>query len=231
MCAPIIRGCARPSWVSAATRYANVCARPRSASRSSPAARSISPGRAAPAMRSSRSSAMPSAARPAHRVPCGPLDRAFERDLDALRCRGHRLLPAHPERSADLRADPKRLQRLVDDGVLVSSPSALLPADDFAVALMRDGLAHVLASDAHAATGPAPDLAGGMEAAHAIVSRRAHWMAAEAPAAVLAGTHLPAAPSDDAQRHGALPVTDVRAGSALGRLSRVDASWWAVRPA
>lgn len=52
-------------------------------------------------------------------TPYGPLDRAFERDLDALRCRGYRLLLAHPERSADLRADPKRLQRLVDDGVLV----------------------------------------------------------------------------------------------------------------
>jgi protein-tyrosine phosphatase len=145
-------------------------------------------------------------------TPYGPLGRPFERDLDALRRRGYRLLLAHPERSADLRTDRKRLQGLVDDGVLVQlTARTLLPADgvqhDFAVALMRDGLAHVLASDAHAATGPAPpDLSAGLDAAHAIVGRRAHWMAVEAPAAILAGTHLPAAPSDDsAQPTGAPP--------------------------
>lgn len=144
-------------------------------------------------------------------TPYGPLEHAFERDLDALRCRGYRLLLAHPERSTDLRADRNRLQRLVDDGVLVQlTARTLLHADDeqhdFAVGLMRDGLAHVLASDAHAATGPAPpDLSAGLEAARAIVGRRAHLMATQAPAAILAGTDLPAAPPDDAQRYGALP--------------------------
>lgn len=133
-------------------------------------------------------------------TPYGPLDDSFERDLDALRGRGYRLLLAHPERSADLRRDRRRLERLIDDGVLVQlTARVLLPADDeqchFAAGLALDGLAHVLASDAHGATGAAPpDLPSGVQAAHAIVGRRARWMAAEAPAAILAGTELPATP-------------------------------------
>lgn len=134
-------------------------------------------------------------------TPYGALDRSFEADLLAVCERGYRVLLAHPERSADLRADPDRLARLVDEGVLVQvTARALLPADDdlhgFAVRLVDDGLAHVLASDAHGAAGPAPaDLLAGMQAAGDIAGARARWMAADAPAAILAGTALPAEPA------------------------------------
>lgn len=64
-----------------------------------------------------------------------------------------------------------------------------------------DGLAHVLASDAHGATGPAPpDLPSAVHAALAIVGPRARWMATEAPAAILAGRALPPSPSSDRAR-------------------------------
>ena len=134
-------------------------------------------------------------------TPYGPLDGSFEADLVALRERGYRVLLAHPERSADLRVDVDRLARLVDDGVLVQvTARALLPTDDdrhaFAVRLLREGLVHVLASDAHGAAGLAPaDLGAGMEAAGDIAGARARWLSADAPAAILAGTPLPAEPS------------------------------------
>jgi protein-tyrosine phosphatase len=137
-------------------------------------------------------------------TPYGPLDGSFERDLLALRERGYRILLAHPERSADLRDDRKRLERLVGEGLLLQlTARTLLPADGdqhgFAVQLVRDGLAHVLASDAHSAAGPAPaDLPSAVDAASAIVGRRAHWMAADVPAAILAGRALPPHTSDDA---------------------------------
>jgi protein-tyrosine phosphatase len=130
-------------------------------------------------------------------TPYGPLDGSFERDLLTLRERGYRILLAHPERSADLRDDRRRLERLVDAGLLLQlTARTLLPADDdqhrFAVELLRDGLAHVLASDAHSATGLAPaDLPAAVDAARAIIGRRARWMAADVPAAILAGSALP----------------------------------------
>ena len=133
-------------------------------------------------------------------TPYGPLDRSFERDLLALRERGYRVLLAHPERSADLRDDRRRLERLVDDGLLLQiTARTLLPADDdqhrFAVELVLDGLAHVLASDSHSATGLAPaDLSPAVEAACALAGPRARWMAADAPAAILAGRSLPPPP-------------------------------------
>jgi protein-tyrosine phosphatase len=139
-------------------------------------------------------------------TPYGRLDGSFERDLAGLRRRGYRLLLAHPERSEDLRADRARLERLVDDGLLVQlTARKLLPGDDeqhrFAVGLAVDGLAHVLASDAHGATGHAtPDLSSGMRAAQAIIGPRARWMAAEAPAAILAGAALAPAPAVETRR-------------------------------
>ena len=131
-------------------------------------------------------------------TPYGPLPRSFERDLLALRERGYRLLLAHPERSADLRADRDRLVRLVEEGVLVQlTARALLPGDDephrFAAELLTDGIAHVLASDAHGARGPAPaDLAAGVAAAGELTGPRARRMASDAPAAILRGAPLPA---------------------------------------
>jgi protein-tyrosine phosphatase len=142
-------------------------------------------------------------------TPYGPLDGSFERDLLALRERGYRVLLAHPERSADLREDRTRLERLVDEGVLVQlTARTMLPADDdqhrFAAGLVLDELAHVLASDAHGAAGPAPpDLPSAVDAAHAIAGPRARWMGCDAPAAVLAGRPLgPVPASSERDRPG-----------------------------
>lgn len=134
-------------------------------------------------------------------TPYGELSPDFEERLLALAGRGPRVLLAHPERSESLRAEPRRVAGLVDDGVLVQvTARSMLPGDDSPPAsaareLLGTGVAHVLASDAHGAGGPAPqDLAAGVAAARDLAGARADWMASDVPAAILAGEPLPPPP-------------------------------------
>ena len=135
-------------------------------------------------------------------TPYGSLPDDFEERVLSLAERGFRVLLAHPERNEALRSDPARVAGLVRQGVLVqltarslvagAAPSAVREA---AVAFLSEGLAHVLASDAHAASGHAPpDLARGVAVASALVGPRARWMVSGAPAAILAGEPLPRVP-------------------------------------
>lgn len=135
-------------------------------------------------------------------TPYGSLADDFEERVLVLAGRGFRVLLAHPERSEALRRAPARITGLVRRGVLLqltarslvrsAVPSAV---QELAVTLVGDGLAHVLASDAHAASGSAPpDLARGVALAAALVGPRAQWMASDAPAAILAGEPLPQVP-------------------------------------
>jgi protein-tyrosine phosphatase len=135
-------------------------------------------------------------------TPYVPLPDDFEERVLALAGRGFRLLLAHPERSEALQLDPARVARLVSEGVLVQLTARSLvrsavprAVQEAAVTLVTEGLVHVLASDAHAAIGHAPpDLARGVAVASALGGPRAHWMASEAPAAILAGEPLPQVP-------------------------------------
>lgn len=134
-------------------------------------------------------------------TPYGHLPPVFDDALFELVVRGYRLLLAHPERSPEFQRDPARLKVLVERGTLLQvTASALVTggrSKRLATALVREGLAHVIASDAH---GPnAPGRAGmraGVAACARLGPRRAQWMATDAPAAVLAGEPLPPAPSD-----------------------------------
>jgi protein-tyrosine phosphatase len=79
----------------------------------------------------------------------------FDRKLDALRRLGLEALLAHPERNAEVQADPDRLAPLVAAGLRVqvtaASVDGRLGAKPLACAraLLDRGLVHVLASDAH----------------------------------------------------------------------------------
>lgn len=136
-------------------------------------------------------------------TPYGELHPDFGERLLALTARGFRVLLAHPERSPTLRGDPRTIAGLVDQGVLVQvTARSLVPGaveaavNELSASLVVEGLVHVLASDAHGASGPAPpDLADGVAAASAIAGPRAQWMVSDAPAAILAGQPLPEAPS------------------------------------
>lgn len=146
-------------------------------------------------------------------VPYVPLTSNFEAMIFSLTVKGLRVLLAHPERNPTLREHPERVAELVHRGALVQVTASSLARSDrrsrtTAVAryLVREGLAHVIASDAHGPAAPnRASLAEGVAAAAGLVGeRRARWMAEDTPAAILAGEPLPPAPAIREQRRGML---------------------------
>jgi protein-tyrosine phosphatase len=119
--------------------------------------------------------------------------------LRHLRERGHRLLIAHPERCPEFQRRPETLRALVRDGMLVQVTAGALvgqfggPVRRFARTLVDDGLAHVLASDAHDPRRRPPGLLGpALDAGYP--EPLAAWLAEAVPHALLAGEPLPTTP-------------------------------------
>ena len=143
-------------------------------------------------------------------TPYAPLHDHFEQLLFQLRARGMRLLLAHPERNSAFQEKPKRLANLVSQGVLVQVTASTLASPKrrthaFARGLVREGLAHVIASDSHGAGLDRAGLTAGVAALAEVAPRRAQWMVTEAPAAILAGAPLPPPPRDRARRRARWP--------------------------
>ncbi len=118
--------------------------------------------------------------------------------LFALRAQGITPVLAHPERNAEVQAAPTRLVELVEGGVLVQVTAASVDgrigkrAHDCGLGLIRAGLAHLLASDAHHASVRAVGMAA---AAHAIGNRAlASWLTWDVPAAIVGDTSIPPRP-------------------------------------
>ncbi len=113
---------------------------------------------------------------------------------------------AHPERNADVQANPDELRPLVDAGALVQITAASLDgrigrsSRAAAETLIEQGLAHVLASDAHT-----PDIreAGLLAAAEAVGDAAlARWLTLEMPMAIVTDAPLPRRP--ESRRRGFL---------------------------
>ena len=109
------------------------------------------------------------------------------------------LLPivTHPERTASLQRDWRRLEPLVKAGALVQvtagsllgefGPAAAAAANRF----LKKGWVHLLASDAHWAHERAPRLAGGRDAAAKVIGEEAARALVESnPEAILQGRDL-----------------------------------------
>jgi protein-tyrosine phosphatase len=134
-------------------------------------------------------------------TPYAPLTPSFEGLLFQLQARGFQVLLAHPERNSTLQREPERLEALARHGVLVQvTARSLLSGKDsrrLATALVEQGVAHVIASDAHGsgAAHRAPRLSEAVDAAILVAPERALWMVTEAPAAILAGEPPPDPPS------------------------------------
>jgi protein-tyrosine phosphatase len=140
-------------------------------------------------------------------TPYAALGEDFEDLLFRVQVRGYRILLAHPERNATLREHPERLAALVQRGILVQVTAPAFrdeghgglrrsPSRRFALRLVRDGLAHVVSSDAHRIDGPRP--VGLSEAVRTIENIRpgvGRWMSRDAPSALLSGTSVPSHPS------------------------------------
>jgi protein-tyrosine phosphatase len=126
-----------------------------------------------------------------------------------LGTRGFNCVLAHPERNADVQERPDRLQPIVDAGVAVQLTAASVDgrlgrrAAAGARALLDAGLAHLIASDAHA---PSVRAIGMADAAEAVGNADlARWLTHDVPAALLDNAALPQRPAVRSQRRLRVP--------------------------
>jgi protein-tyrosine phosphatase len=143
-------------------------------------------------------------------TPYSGLSSLFEHQLFELELRGFRLVLAHPERNPTFQEDVDRLSTLVSRGVLLQITAGSLVRRDrrslttrMARALVRRGLAHVLASDAHGPSIARPPMSHGLQVARELAGARADRMVIDTPAAILAGRQPPV-PPPDLRRRGLL---------------------------
>ena len=143
-------------------------------------------------------------------TPYGLLPDSFEDMLFRLRVRGFRVLLAHPERNPTFQRDPERLRELAGRGVLlqITLPSVVSRergsrSRKLAFALVREGLAHNLATDSHSpGEFRPPALREGVRAFEDIAPAYAEWMVTDAAAAILEGEPLPDPPRAGSGRRG-----------------------------
>jgi protein-tyrosine phosphatase len=116
-----------------------------------------------------------------------------------LQRRGHRVLLAHPERCPAFHREPHMLGSLVSAGALTSITAGALvgrfggEVRRFALRLVRDGMAHSVASDAHDPVRRPPTMKVDLEAAE--LGPLAHWLTEAVPSAILEGHEIPPQPS------------------------------------
>lgn len=123
----------------------------------------------------------------------------LETHVRELGARGVTAVIAHPERNAEVQADPERLRPIVDAGALVQVTAASIDGRlgkrcrAAGLHLIEDGMAHLIASDAHT-----PEIRGiGMSAAAAAFEDEAlaRWLTRGVPGAIVAGKPLPPRPA------------------------------------
>jgi protein-tyrosine phosphatase len=115
-----------------------------------------------------------------------------------LQDRGHRIVIAHPERCEAFHRDRSLLRGLVEGGATVSITAGSLvgrfgrPARQLALDLLREGLVHNVASDAHDAVKRPPSIRAELEQAGLV--DLTEWLTGTVAAAILAGEELPPRP-------------------------------------
>ena len=125
-----------------------------------------------------------------------PLD--LKQTLFDLALSGFAPILAHPERNAEVQAEPGRLSPFVDRGGLVQITAASLDgrigrrSRQAAQELIEAGLAHILASDAHL---PEIREVGLAAAAEALDDELARYLTQAAPSAIVAGEAVPPPPA------------------------------------
>ena len=128
----------------------------------------------------------------------------LEDTLFQLGLRGFTTVLAHPERNGEVQASPERLAPLVERGTLVQLTAASLDGRlgsaprKTGLRLLELGLAHLLASDAHA---PTLRQIGMSAAARAVGDDElARWLTDDVPAAIVARDAIPPRPAGPARR-------------------------------
>lgn len=118
---------------------------------------------------------------------------------------------AHPERNTALQARPELLLRLIEAGARTQVTTASLLGDFGATArrtaefLLRSGMVHFLATDAHNPGRRPPRVLAARDAVCDLVGEAAwHALTIDNPAAVIAGTALPFTPEPQLSSSGGL---------------------------
>jgi protein-tyrosine phosphatase len=131
--------------------------------------------------------------------PFTPVAPGLEGALVDLRRSGCRIVLAHPERCPAFQREPRMLRSLASAGFLMSITAGSFSGrfgnevKRFAHELLREGLVHNVASDAHDLRGRPPGIAEHL--AQAKLSGIAAWLAEEVPRAILTGAEIPPAPA------------------------------------
>ena len=131
-----------------------------------------------------------------------PVD--IEAIIAGLAERGFQAVLAHPERCPLFQRDHDRLRRIVAAGALCSITAGSMQGRfgqtvrAFTVEMLRAGLVHDVASDAHDHIHRPPALTGGfgdVKDELPGIERHAPWFTVTSPVAILAGNPIPKAPS------------------------------------
>jgi protein-tyrosine phosphatase len=116
-----------------------------------------------------------------------------------LQTRGFRVVLAHPERCPGYQRSPAALGALVTAGAITSITAGAFvgrfggSVRRFALELVRAGLVHSVASDAHDRSLRPPGMASELQQAG--LGSLADWLTREVPEAVLRGTDIPPRPN------------------------------------
>ena len=119
---------------------------------------------------------------------------------------GHRVVLAHPERCPGFHREPSTLESLVRAGALTSITAGSLvgrfggEVRRFARMLVKRGLVHNVASDAHDTVRRPPGIAAALEEAG--LGALADWLARSVPAAILGGEPIPPRPAEPGRETG-----------------------------
>src|SRR4051812_31933407 len=130
--------------------------------------------------------------------PLTPSATGFDTVLHHLHARGHRIVLAHPERCPAFQREPERLAALVHAGMLTSITAGALvgrfgsTVERYAHELVRDGLVHNVASDAHDTRRRPPGMRDELDEAG--YGSHVEWWCVEVPGAILSGTQIPYPP-------------------------------------
>jgi protein-tyrosine phosphatase len=131
--------------------------------------------------------------------PFTPAASGLDTILIELQRQGHRILLAHPERCPAFHRAPDVLRELIRGGILASITAGSLVGSfgetprRFGLSLLREGLAHNVASDAHDVVGRGPGVID--EIARAGLGPLSDWLTQAVPAAIVAGeSAIPARP-------------------------------------
>ena len=150
-----------------------------------------------------------------------PVD--VEAAVEVLAERGFRSVLAHPERCPLFERDIERLARMVDGGALCSITAGSMSGRfgatvrRFTIELLRRGLVHDVASDAHDHLHRPPGLMTGFEELEGElpgITAQCPWYTVTAPVAILAGNPLPPMPDRDGPRSSRLSRFLRRGGGA-----------------